>query len=118
MNFYDSNGNPIAYANEEGQIFLFDGRTIAYVQEESVYSYSGNHSGWFEDGWLIDHDGNHVLFSENSQGGPNTPMTKMPPMPAMPQMPPMPEMPEMPSMPPTRNLNWSSQSPQEFFELE
>lgn len=106
MNFYDSNGNPIAYANEEGQIYLFDGRAIAYVQEGSVYSYSGNHIGWFEDGWLIDHDGNHVLYSENSQGDPNTPMTKMPPMPAM------------PPMPPTRNLNWSSQSPQEFFGLE
>ncbi len=43
------------------------------ISDESIYSFSGHHLGWFLDGWVRDHNGNCVFFTQNAIGGPANP---------------------------------------------
>jgi hypothetical protein len=117
LNFFDSDGVPIAYTKDEINIFFYDGRPVGIIDHRVIFSYTGRYLGVFEDGWLIDRNGDHVLFTENSAGGPLTPLPQIPPIPAVPQIPPIRSMPEMPPIYPMRSLNWSSLTPEQFFGI-
>ena len=52
----DRYGVPKAYITdeEENLIYLWNGKPVAYINDENVYSWQGRHLGWFFDGILYD----------------------------------------------------------------
>lgn len=114
--FYDSNGRPVAYTEDDVHIYLFSGEPVAYLDNGSVYSFSGRHLGRFENGCIRDNNGQCVFFTENATGGPMKPMEMMKPMKSMEQMKPMKGMKEMRPMRPMDSLSWSELSGEHFFE--
>ena len=74
MNLYDASGHAVAYCDDDTHIFLFSGEPVAYFVGRSVYSYVGRHLGWFGEGWVRDHGGACVLFTDRASGlGPPKP---------------------------------------------
>jgi len=60
LEFYDSRGRAVAYVDEDEDltIYLWDGKPVAYLDEESVYGFNGKHLGWLKGNAIYDHDGN------------------------------------------------------------
>lgn len=62
----DKDGNYVAYidTDEDSTIYLWSGAPVAYLYERGldflVYTFSGEHLGWFEDGILRDRSGDAV----------------------------------------------------------
>jgi hypothetical protein len=76
--FFDSHGAAVAYKDEgDDVIFLWDGRPVAILDEESVFFFDGRHAGWFFDGWIRDHQGGAVYFTDRAQGGPVRPVRQV-----------------------------------------
>ena len=50
MTFYNKNGKPIAYTEDNEHIYLFTGQPVAYFYGDAVYGFNGHHIGWFENG--------------------------------------------------------------------
>ncbi|SFO29965.1 hypothetical protein SAMN04487831_11745 [Pseudobutyrivibrio sp. UC1225] len=69
MIFYDSHGRPIAYTEDAKHIFLFNGRPVAYLHNDLVYSFHGKQLGRINNGWVRDLHGGCVFFTEVAQGG-------------------------------------------------
>lgn len=78
--FYDESGRAVAYTEDGEHIFGYSGVPLAYVEGDSVYSYSGAHLGWYLDGWIRDHAGACVYFTEAATGGPIKPMRAVKPV--------------------------------------
>lgn len=68
--FYNKRGSLIAYTGDNCHIFSFTGEPLAYINEDSVYTYEGKHLGFYQDGWIRDNDGMCVLFTKDAKGGP------------------------------------------------
>jgi len=116
ITFYNSQGHPTAYTEDEVHIYLFSGQPVAYIDDSSVYAYNGRHLGRFEDGWIRDNQGNCVFFTEDASGGPMKPMKSMRPMKGMKSMKPMKSMKQMKPMRPMNTSSWSELSREQFFE--
>ena len=116
LTFYDSHGTPVAYAVDDGAIYLYSGEPVAYLSADSLYDYSGSPLGFFEDGWVYDHGGACVFFTEDAVGGPLRPTRQMRPMRAMRQPRPMREARQAAPMRAMRQLVWSRLSGHQFFE--
>jgi hypothetical protein len=71
--FYDRNGDPVAYTDDGEYVYLFNGSAVGHLVRDSVYAYDGTHLGWFIDGWIRDHDGHCVYFTDDAEGGPVSP---------------------------------------------
>lgn len=78
--FYDRKGRAVAYTEDGEHIFNFGGAPVAYLDGDSVYSFSGTHLGWCADGWIRDYDGACVYFTEGAVGGPIRPITRVNPI--------------------------------------
>ena len=117
MNLYELSGLPVAYSDDGVHIFLYSGQAVAYFVGDSLFSFSGQHLGWLYRGWIIDHDGNCVLFSEQAEQGPDKFMVQEYKKKA--QAGPLPEK-ELrqfePLRPPTSS-KWSRLSVKKFFNL-
>ena len=76
--FYNKKGEPIGYfAHDDSSIFSLEGLPLGYLEEESIYSFNGDHLGWFIDGWITDHKGQAVFFTKDAPGGPFKPSVKI-----------------------------------------
>jgi len=115
MVLYDSRGEAIAYCENGKDIFLFDGRPVAYFTGEYVYTYDGHQLGTFVDGWLRDNDGYCVLFTERAQGGPVTPVTHIVPIKRVKHVVPIRHVRDVARISPTRKNGWSNLSAATFF---
>ena len=73
FDFYDRHGRPYAYADDGVHIYKYSGKPIAYIAGQSVYSYPGRHVGFFEDGMILDHRGDAILFTKLASGEPARP---------------------------------------------
>jgi hypothetical protein len=113
--FYNEQGEPIAYTENRIHIYLFNGECAAYIDEQSIYSFSGDHLGWFEDGWVRDHQGCAVFFTQEAKGGPRKPIKSVKPMKGMKLMKPMKGIKHMKPMKSTKSSSWSSLSGENFF---
>jgi hypothetical protein len=113
--FYNRNGRPIAYTENSTDIFLYSGELVAYLDRDSVYSFSGKHLGWFVDGWILDHDGNHVFFSDIATGGPSRPAKQASPGKAVRRGRPIKGTKEPKPPYPERKPAWSHFASEEFF---
>ena len=62
LEFYDSQGRAVAYVDEveDLTIYLWDGKPVAYLDEDSVFGFNGKHLGWLRGNAIYDHDGNIV----------------------------------------------------------
>ncbi len=66
MTFYDREGRAVAYTEDDVHLFLYSGHPIGYIVDGSLYSFPGRHAGTIRSGWLRDHDGRAVLFTDEA----------------------------------------------------
>jgi hypothetical protein len=65
---YDRSGYAKAWLSQSGQWMVsLTGRLLAYVRDDSIYDFSGNHVAWWVDEKVLSHDG-YIIFV-----GPNIP---------------------------------------------
>lgn len=66
--FFDNGGNPIAYVDLDGDttIYLWSGKPVAYLDQDSVYGFNGKHLGWFKGGIVYDNEGAIVVATASS----------------------------------------------------
>jgi hypothetical protein len=59
VTLFDGAGVAVAYVDyeDEATIYSFAGEPLAYLHEDHVYGFNGQHLGWFEQGVLRDHAG-------------------------------------------------------------
>jgi len=118
ITLYNFNGRPIAYIApiEAYTIYLWNGKPVAYLYESSktihVYNFEGKHLGWFEDGIIIDHNGNAVGFLR----GALKVMTQFEPFKSFKQFKPFKGFRELPPLKPLFSGKWSS-TPLQIFLL-
>ena len=117
MNFFDSSGLAVVYCEDHVHLYFYSGEPVAYFEGDNVYSFSGRHLGWRQEGWIIDHDGNYYLFSENAVGGIVKPVTQRTPT-TGPQEPiPEKQIRQFEPLRPPTTYKWSRLSAKDFFEL-
>ena len=115
LDFYDSNGTPIAYSDDGEHIYTFDGRPVAYLSQDSVYSFSGAHLGRFETAMIRDNDGEVALFTEGATGGPPKPLRQLKPLKGLKQLKPLKGIKELQPLRPLPSSSWSRLSGEKFF---
>ena len=115
MDFYSNSGQPIAYTEDDQHLYLFSGEPVAYLSGDAIYSFSGEHLGWFEDGWIRDKEGKCVFFTSYARGGPLKPFKRMKPMKGMKRVKPVKGVKRVKSVKRTKSLLWSNLSGEQFF---
>ena len=116
IDFYDRSGSPVAYTQDGTHIYTFKGEPVAYFHVESVYSFSGSHLGWFEDGWIRDNNGHCVFYTQEAQGGPVKPMKQAKPLKSIKSLKPIKSLRSARPLKAMKSLSWSSLSGEHFFE--
>jgi len=115
IDFYDRTGAAIAYSQDGEHIYLFSGRPVAYLSGTAVYSFGGQHIGWFQDGWLRDKRGGCALFTAEAKGGPVRPVRHVKPVKGVRHVRPVKGVKAVKSVKPVRQLSWSPLSGARFF---
>lgn len=113
--FYDRNGRATAYSQDGEHIYLYSGRPVAYLRDDSVFAYSGRHLGWFQDGWIRDHKGNTVFFTNGASGGPTKPTKQVRPVKSVKSLRPMKSLRQMKPAHSIKRRAWSERSSTSFF---
>ena len=114
MVFYNRNGIPIAY--DEDGIYLFSGRPVAYIYQDTVFNYSGKQLGWFSNGWIRDLSGRCVFFSDNATGfGPLKPLKRVIPKKALKMLKPLKGVRQVKHVRALDSMAWSPLSGEVFF---
>jgi hypothetical protein len=116
LTFYDGTGCPVAYSNDEENVYMFSGEPVAYLKGNSVYAFDGSHLGFFTDGWVRDHQGFYVFFTENAKGGPPKPLRALKPLKSIRKIRPVRGVRALRPLRPLRQLAWSPLSGAQFFE--
>ena len=116
ITFYDKNGDPFCYTEDDCHIYDFDGNPIAYIENDCVWNYDGKHLGFMHNGWIIDHSGDYLLFTEQSTGGPLKPLRSLSPLKGLKSLKPLKGLKELTPLRPLTSLSWSDLSADEFFE--
>lgn len=80
LEFYDYQGQPFSYCEDGETIYPYAGIPIAYIYEDSIYSFNGRHLGFFENGQIWDHSGKVILFTPQATGGPIKPLRGLKPL--------------------------------------
>ncbi len=70
ITLFDYQGEATAYIDTDHgmNIYVWDGKPVAYIEGSSIWGFNGTHLGWFKEGIIWDHDGYAVGFSEGSVG--------------------------------------------------
>ena len=113
--FYDRNGRAAAYSQDGEHIYLYSGRPVAYLRDDSVFAYSGRHLGWFQDGWIRDHYGRSVFFTNEASGGPTKPTRQARPVKSLKNLRPLKSVRHVKPVRATKQRVWSEQAPSTFF---
>ena len=82
ITFYNRSGQAIAWlsAIDNETIYSFDGKPLAYIYDNCVYSFKGVQLGWYEKGWIFDLEGYCVFCTKNAIGGPIKPVCGISPV--------------------------------------
>lgn len=115
IDFYSKSGKPIAYTDDGEHIYTFSGKPVAYLDGHAVHSFSGQHIGWFEDGWIRDKTGKCVLFTDAASGGPLKPVKNVKPVKGVKHVKPIKGVKHVRSVKAVKSLSWSPLSGEQFF---
>ncbi len=107
---YDRHGIPVAYFLLSGEIYATDGRPLAYLVGFYIYAYNGRFLGFFNNGWILDKQGYHVLFTQNAYGGPLKPLCRPSMLPGLRHLAPWKALRQRPTQFPMPRLSWSAYS--------
>jgi hypothetical protein len=112
---YDGGGRAVAYCEDGRHLYSFNGFPLAYLDGNSVYAFAGQHLGW-DRGWVRDHDGACVFFTD-AAAGPLLPTRQSPPPPKAAKQAPQKPAYQLPK--PLRAVDvpgWSLRSGKQFFQ--
>jgi len=115
IDFYSKSGKPVAYTDDGQHVYLFSGRPVAHLLGDAVYSYSGRHIGWFENGWIRDTKGACVFFTSDAIGGPVKPVKHVKPVKGVKHVKPVKGVTHVKSVKAVKSLSWSPLSGEQFF---
>jgi hypothetical protein len=115
IDFYSKTGEPIAHSEDGEHIYLFSGTPVAYLAGDAVYTFSGEHIGWFEDGWIRDKQGGCVLFTADARGGPVKPVKHVKTVKGVKNVKPVKGVKQAKSVKAVKSLSWSPLSGNQFF---
>jgi len=115
LDFYDRNGTPIAYTDDDEHIFTFSGRPVAYLYGNSVYSYQGRHLGLVANGIIRDNRGQIAFLTGGASFGFSRPMLRMKPLKGLKQLKPLKRLRQLKPLKPLNVNSWSPFSGQQFF---
>src|SRR4051812_6130072 len=96
QDFYDRAGRATHYIDDNGTFYTWSGQPIGFVQGEELYSSSGKHVGRVSGGWIRDHEGHAVAFTQGASGGPMMPLPSLPSLKSLPSLPPLRGLPALP----------------------
>jgi hypothetical protein len=116
IDFYDQSGSPVAYTQDGVHIYTFTGHPVAHLDGESVYSFSGKHLGWFENGWIRDNSGCCVFYTHDAHGGPVKPVKQVKPVKSVKSVEPVKSVKLVRPVKTVKSLSWSNLSGEQFFE--
>ncbi len=117
LTLYDLRGRSIAYCDDERHIYAFSGVPLAYFDGDSVFGFDGQHLGWWDRGWVRDHQGAWVFFTDGAIGnGPPLPIKQARPAKRFKNMPPVLGFKYVKPVRIANGLGWSSRSGEQFFE--
>jgi hypothetical protein len=60
---YDSTGAVHAWLHESGRIYDLSGQNLAFTEGDSIYNWSGQHIGWWQNGHVRDSQGAVACFT-------------------------------------------------------
>lgn len=113
---YDAYGSPEAYVEDDGSIYLYSGAPVGWIdQRGNVYAYSGRHLGVLDRGWVRDHRGACVYFTDQAIGGPVRPVRRVRPVRGVRGVRPVRGVPEVPPVRAVPSLDWSELTGASFF---
>ena len=116
LTFYDADGRAIAYCDDERHIYAFSGVPVAYLEGDSVWAFDGRHLGWWHAGWILDHDGAAVAFTDMASGyGPKRPAMRPQPTKGLKGVTPRASMKQIKPVPFRDGDRWSRRSGAHFF---
>jgi hypothetical protein len=116
--FFDRQGSPIAYSDDNKTIYLYSGMAVAYIEKGSVYAFGGKHLGTLQRGWLRDNDGHAVFFTEKATCvGPSKPVMRAKPVKNEKKPARFKSLKQRKSQQPSKRRTWSQHSGTQFFEL-
>jgi hypothetical protein len=113
---YNSDGQAIAYVDDDREyIYLYSGKPVAWISDDSVYAYSGRYLGWIQNGWLYDRNGRPAFFTDKSSGGPARPARAARPARGAKEARPARGASDAIPARPARSLSWSELSDESYF---
>lgn len=115
LTFFDKHGKPVCYTEDGSHLFSFDGTPLAYFHGNSVYTFSGLHLGWLDDGLIRDSYGRCLLFSPAAHSGPTKPTCYTEPTKSTKQTMSTKGTKQTTPARPTFGLSWSEITPEQFF---
>jgi len=114
---YDARGAAVAYIEPGGSVYLYSGEPVAWLDGNgNIYAYSGLHLGVFAQGWVRDHGGACVYFTDSATGGgPVRPVRQVRPVRGVRGIRPVRGVPRVPPVPAVPLLGWSQFVGRSFF---
>lgn len=111
---FDRQGRTIAWVRDKYIYDLSGKQVLAFINNNSVFTYQGKHLGRFNKGFFRDKNGHAVAFVKGATGGPVTPVTQVTPISPIPSIPAIPPIPPIPPIAPIDSLSWSNLSWENF----
>jgi hypothetical protein len=116
LTLYNGQGRAVAYIDDDGEsIYLYNGSSVAWLSDDSVYGNGGRYLGWIENGWVYDGSGKVAFFMDDAQGGPARPARQARPARGARAARPAKGAREARPARPARSLSWSDLSDETFF---
>lgn len=115
MDFYSSDGQPFAYCDDGETLFTYGGQAIGYIDGDSIYSFSGSHVAFWENGQAWDHSDCVVLFTDRAIGGPLKPARAMKPARGIKSQKPLKGLRALKPVKAMKHSEWSLQSAAQLF---
>jgi len=115
LTFYNMTGHPIAYSDDGHHVYDFSGLPLAYLEADSIYAFDGQHLGWWSRGWVRDHQGSWVFFTDSASDGPARPAKQGLPPKQLKAIPPARAPRQAKPVPVSKSMGWSSRSGVHFF---
>ena len=106
ITLYNSEGAATAYIDTDNDltVYLWNGKPVAYLEEDSIYGFNGKHLGWFEEGIIWDHKGFAVGCIKDAVSM----LYKLEPLKSLKQLKPLRSLKELKPLKPLKNNKWSS----------